>query len=102
MGKSLKNSTKSRFDWEMLKLFTGIGVVSGGLGALLFWATYTAPANGGTESFALTTTQRLARMLPDDIKSKLAMIIAGLFILFGAFLLLTAVYRTLRYIFFRR
>ncbi|MHC1705511.1 MAG: hypothetical protein AB9846_16545 [Tenuifilaceae bacterium] len=102
MSKKVKKHTSPKFDWEMLKLFSGIGIVSAGLGVLLFWATYTAPEGGGTESFALSTSQRVARMLPDDIKSKIAMVIAILFLLFGVFLIIAAIYRTFRFILFKK
>lgn len=102
MNKKTKNTYKIKFDWEMLKLSAGMGIVFAGLGVLLFWATYTAPVGAGTESFALSTSQRLARILPDDIKSKIAMVIAVLFMLFGVFLLLAGIYRTIRFIIFKR
>lgn len=102
MAKKPPKENKPKFDWEMLKLFTGVGVVSAGMGVLLFWASYTAPEGIETELYALSTIQRLVRMLPHDLKTKIAMVIAALFILFGVFLLLTAIFRTFRFIFFKK
>ncbi len=102
MAKKPKKELKPRFDWEMLKLFTGIGILSGGIGLLLFWATYTAPEGAVTDAYALSVTQRLARLLPHDVKTKIAMVIAVLFMLFGLLLLLAAIYRTIRFILFKR
>jgi len=102
MAKKPKKEFKPRFDWEMLKLFTGIGILSGGMGLLLCWASYTAPEDAVTDAYSISVAQRLARMLPHDVKTKIAMVIAVLFMLFGLLLLLTAIYRTIRFIIFKR
>jgi protein-S-isoprenylcysteine O-methyltransferase Ste14 len=101
MGKKQKMVIKPKFDWGGFKLLGGFGVLLSALGVLLFWATYTAPASV-SESYALSTGQRLVRMLPTEAKSKIAMVISVLFVLFGLFLILTATYRAIRFILFKR
>lgn len=90
-----------KFDWEGFYLFGGIGIVSSAIGALIFWASYTAP-DANPQLLSANTMQRLVRMLPNDTSNKIAMIIAILFILFGVFLIITMFYRTIRYILFKR
>jgi ABC-type antimicrobial peptide transport system permease subunit len=82
-----KKVIPTKFDREGFLLFFGMGVGFVLLGSFLGWATYTAP-EGFTESMALTTSQRLTRMLPDSTKSWIALIMSGLFVLFGVFCLL--------------
>jgi hypothetical protein len=75
-----------KFDKEGFFLAWGIGIVVTGIGVLIIWATNTAPA-GGTNTGAYTVAQRLAKLMPESTKETLAMILGGLFILFGLFCL---------------
>jgi hypothetical protein len=102
MAKKQNKAYKPKFDWNGFKLFTIVGLIMSAFGTFLFWATYTAPAGKAAESFALSTTQRLTRMIPAETASKIAFFVAVLFILFGIFLLLTALYRFLRFLIFKR
>lgn len=79
-----KNTVPERFDKEGFFLACGIGIVCSALGILLIWAVKTAP-EGKTSSTGFTTAQRLARLLPESIKEKLAFLMGGLFLLFGIF-----------------
>jgi hypothetical protein len=71
-----------KFDKEGFYLTWGLAIVCIGLGILLIWATKTAP-DGNTETMALSTSQRIARLLPQSTKETLAFIMGGLFTLFG-------------------
>jgi len=74
-----------KFDKEGFFMAWGIGIVCAGIGVLVIWATKTAP-EGGSTSTGFTTTQRLARVLPESLKETIAFIMGGLFFLFGVFL----------------
>jgi len=92
----------SKFDWGGFKLLGGMGILMAGVGMLLFWATYTAPVVAPTELYALTASQRVVRMIPPEINSRIAIGISALFIFFGVFLFINALYRGLRFMFFKR
>jgi hypothetical protein len=99
MAKKVAKSYKSKFDWSGLFILLGLGVVFSGIGSLIFWATYTAPSGGPSEVNALSTTQRLVRIMPVETQSKLAFIMAVLFIIFGIFLFLFAIFRVVKSLF---
>lgn len=101
MSAKSKKIVKPKFDWEAFYMLGGIGIVSTAIGALIFWASYTAPANN-PELLSANTMQRLVRMLPNDTTNKIASIIAILFMLFGLFLICAMVYRTIRFLLFKR
>lgn len=82
-----------------LKILGGVGLLLSVFGVIQFWASYTAPV-GHSEPFALSTTQRLARMIPHEISTRIALVLATLFIVFGLFLLFTAIYRALKFLLF--
>jgi hypothetical protein len=77
-----KRDVGQGFDREAFLLGIGLGIVFVGVGALIIWATLTAP-EGGTQSTGFTTAQRLARVLPRNIQNWLALGLGGLFVLFG-------------------
>jgi hypothetical protein len=82
-----KRVSKSRkyvlkFDKEGFSLSMGIGIICSGIGLLIIWATKTAPA-GVSQSSGFTTTQRLARVLPESTQETLGIIIGILFLIFG-------------------
>lgn len=77
-----KNTVPQRFDKEGFFLAGGIGIVCSALGVLLIWAVKTAP-EGASSSSGFTTAQRIARLLPISVKEKLALLMGGLFLLFG-------------------
>ncbi len=66
----------TRFDREAFFLGIGLGIVFVGVGALIIWATLTAP-EGATQSTGFTTAQRLARALPRNVQNWLALGLAG-------------------------
>lgn len=102
MVKAGKKVIKPKFDWSGFKLLGGMGLFFTAFGPFLFWVVYTAPSGAGTESYALSTTQRLARMIPTDISSKIVMVFATVCFLFGFFMLLTALVRAFRFLLFRK
>lgn len=101
MSAKSKKIVKSKFDWEAFYMLGGIGIASTAIGALIFWASYTAPVSN-PELLSANTMQRLVRMLPNDTSNKIAMIIAILFMLFGVFMICAMIYRTIRYILVKR
>lgn len=101
MAAKKKKKYVPNFDIKAFWLFNGVGLGVGGLGVLLFWATATAPEGGGSESHALSTTQRLARMLPDEAQTRIAAIISILFVLFGLFLILVSFFKFIKYLIFK-
>ncbi|MBF0295522.1 MAG: hypothetical protein HQL96_10065 [Magnetococcales bacterium] len=91
-------------DWEKFRLGVGIGGLCIAVGTLIGWGVLTAPEGGGSHPGALTTSQRLARMLPYGLQEKIALVMAGLMVLFGLFVLLgglTVVWDYLRHRFAR-
>jgi hypothetical protein len=86
-----------KFDKEGFFLAWGIGIVVTGIGVLIIWATSTAPA-GVTNTGAYTVAQRLAKLMPESTKETLAMILGGLFILFGLFCLLLGLRIVFKYL----
>jgi hypothetical protein len=103
MAKRVRKEVKPKFDWSGFKLLGGVGVVMTAMGAFIFWAAYTIPEGAkATDSPNLRATQRIVRLIPDDVQSKIAMGIAVLFFLFGTFLLLSAIYRSIKFIITRR
>jgi hypothetical protein len=86
-----------KFDKEGFFLAWGIGIVVTGIGILIIWATRTAPA-GVTNTGAYTVAQRLAKLMPETTKEILAMILGGLFILFGLFCLLLGLRIVFKYL----
>jgi hypothetical protein len=94
------NKATPKFDWSGFRLLSITGTLMAGVGALIFWATYTAPAGGAPERYALSTTQRLVQMIPNDTQSKIAFVLAVMFMIFGLFLIIASLYKTIRFIFF--
>ncbi|MBF0181848.1 MAG: hypothetical protein HQM03_17665 [Magnetococcales bacterium] len=87
-------------DWEKFRLGVGIGGMCIAVGTLIGWAVLTSPPGVGSHPGALTTSQRLARMLPDALQEKIALVMAGLFVLFGTLVFLgglTVIWDYLRY-----
>jgi hypothetical protein len=102
MSKKAQKKFVPKFDWSGFRLLSITGILMAGVGALIFWATDTAPAGGAPERYALSTTQRLVQMIPSDTQSKIAFVLAVLFMLFGLFLIIASLYRTIRFIFFKK
>jgi hypothetical protein len=71
-----------RFDREAFFLGCGTGTVTIAVGLLIIWGTLTAPS-GASKSTGFTTAQRLARLLPESVQQKIALVMAVLFVLFG-------------------
>ncbi|MEO5353947.1 MAG: hypothetical protein H7835_12165 [Magnetococcus sp. XQGC-1] len=74
-------------DWEKFRLGVGTGIFCIAVGGLLGWGVLTAP-EGGTHSTGFTTMQRLARMLPHSLQERVALLLAGLMVLFGLVVLI--------------
>ncbi|WP_395715651.1 hypothetical protein [Prosthecobacter sp.] len=68
-----------------LLFWLGLGFVA--FGAFLAWALLTAPEGPPRELLSATPTQRLARMVPQDIASRITLAFAGLSGVFGLLLL---------------
>jgi MFS superfamily sulfate permease-like transporter len=96
------NKPIRKFDWSDFRLFSITGILMTGVGVLIFWATYTAPSGPATERYALSTTQRLVQMIPSDTQSKIAFVLAVMFMIFGLFLLLAAIFRGIKHLLFKK
>lgn len=79
-----KSNSSPRFDSEAFFFGIGMGVVFIAIGLFLAWAIITAP-EGVSNSSGYTLAQRLARVLPETMKQRIALVLAGLFVLFGIF-----------------
>ena len=77
-------------DWEAVRLAWGCGILVAGMGALILWATLTAPPGPahGVASRAASVSHGLARMLPTSVVSRLAAAFGGLMVLGGAWMFL--------------
>lgn len=101
MAKRVKKVVKPKFDWGGFKLLGGVGLFFCAFGIFLFWVVRTAP-QGYSESYALTTTQRLARMIPAETSSKIVVVFSVLAFLFGLFMVLVVIYRAIRFIIYKK
>jgi hypothetical protein len=91
MGKKQKSAQRQGgIDWEAVWLAWGLGILVAGVGALILWATLTAPPGKGpgAASRAISVSYGIARMLPTSVASRLAAALGGLFILGGALMFL--------------
>lgn len=71
-------------------LFVGLGVVMLALAALIGWVLSGDTSGGATEMASATASQRVARMLPTDLKEGIAAVLAVGFAGFGLFCFFTA------------
>lgn len=76
---------RGKLDTEALKLSGGIGTGMIAAGALLYYATSTAPA-GPSKSRTTSASQAVAKALPQKAQSKIAIGLSLAFVLFGLFL----------------
>ncbi len=91
-----KNEASSRqhagggIDWEAVRLAWILGVLVAGTGALILWATLTAPPGPapGVASRVTSVSYGLARMLPTSVASRLAAGFGGLLFLGGVWMFL--------------
>ncbi|MEO5374644.1 MAG: hypothetical protein H7840_10240 [Alphaproteobacteria bacterium] len=88
---------RPEFDREGFYLGVGVGGGTLAVGLLLGWATLTMP-EGATGSSGHTTAQRLARLLPNEVQSWIALVMAGLFVLFGTVVLAMGLWTVVRYV----
>lgn len=79
-----KSDSSEKFDSEAFFLAIGMGVVFVAIGLFLAWGISTAP-EGISKSSGFTLAQRLSRTLPVTLQQRLALGLAGLFVLFGVF-----------------
>ncbi len=93
-----KKSIPLRFDKEGFFLSFGIGLGTFGVGLLIVWATLTAP-EGATNSTGFTLYQRLARQIPESFQEKIALVLGGLFMLFGIVLFLLGLKQAVKFLF---
>ncbi|MFA7419982.1 MAG: hypothetical protein WCZ90_09870 [Melioribacteraceae bacterium] len=101
--KKLKSSNSkkiipARFDKEGFFLSFGLGLASFGIGLLIVWGTLTAP-EGTSNSTGFTLYQRLARQIPESFQEKIALVLGGLFMLFGLVLFLLGIKQTVQFLF---
>jgi len=84
-AKTAKPSQKLGIDWPGVRLAWGLAALAGGMGALVIYATPTAPDGAAPETMsrAMDVTYQLARRLPEDVKSRIAAGLGGLFVLGG-------------------
>lgn len=82
MSATRKNANEAS---TALLFWLGLGFVA--FGTFLTWALLTAPAGPPRELLSATPAQRLARMVPQDIASRITLGFAGLSGLFGLLLL---------------
>lgn len=81
-----------------LIFWLGLGFIA--FGIFISWAVLTAPDGPPRALLSATPTQRLARMVPQDIASRITLAFGGLSGLFGLLLLATAmmdVFRRLKH-----
>ena len=85
MEGSMRRTQKAplKFDWEGFFLAGGIGLGSLLMSALFFWLSLSGVPKGPSRTMALSTTQRLARLLPADVQGTILIVMASLFGLFG-------------------
>ncbi|MEI6668938.1 MAG: hypothetical protein WCP29_12335 [Acidobacteriota bacterium] len=83
-----KRSTRGGIDWEAVRLSWGIAALVGGVGALIMWATLTAPPGPAraVASRATSVSYGLVRMLPTSVVSRIAVGLGGLMVVFALLL----------------
>ncbi|MDX9848032.1 MAG: hypothetical protein RBT74_13700 [Tenuifilaceae bacterium] len=101
MAKRVRKPIKPKFDWGGFKLIGGMGISMAAFGSFLFWVSYTVP-EGVKGSDKISLSHRIVGLIPQETQAKIAMGISALFILFGTFLILTTIYRTLKFIITKR
>ncbi|MFN3076864.1 MAG: hypothetical protein ABT940_08310 [Alphaproteobacteria bacterium] len=106
MGKFRKKRQRAEgppvFDREGFFLGVGVGGGCAAVGALIGWAVLTAPSGGPSARYALSTSQRIARLLPQSIQNWIALILAGLFVLFGTAVFMMGIWTVIQYMVARR
>ena len=85
MTKPRNNSNEAS---TALLFWLGLGFVA--FGIFISWAVLTAPEGPPRELLSATPVQRLARMVPQDIASRITLVFAGLSGVFGVLLLVGA------------
>ncbi len=75
-------------DWDAVRLAWILGVLVAGTGALILWATLTAPPGPapGVASRVTSVSYGLARMMPDSVASRIAAAFGGLLIIGGVWM----------------
>lgn len=91
-----KKTVQPKYDWEMFKLFGGLGSFFVALGIFLFYVAYTAP-EPKQSSNDMSLGRELMRMIPSETTEAIVMGFAVLMFLFGVFLLLNCLYRSVKY-----
>lgn len=96
MAKKGKQIYIPRFDWNGFFLLGGIGIALFAFGYFLFWGISTVPDNAKpSDVLGFRPMLRFVREIPTEISEKIAYGLAGLFCLFGLFLVVNAFYRAL-------
>lgn len=102
MSRTKKKRTPApRFDWETLWLGLGVGLGCIAIGALIAWATFTAPAGPSAASASLNASQRLARLLPHALQARIALGLGVLMALFGLTVFAMGLWTAVRFVFSR-
>ena len=97
-GQKARKIVPVKFDKEGFYLAWGLGIVITGIGVLLMWTSYTAPA-GESKLISHSLYQRIVSQLPQSTKETIAFWLGAAFALFGIFCLflgLKLVYKYLR------
>ncbi len=87
-----------KFDSEGFKLMIGIGLAVTAIGALIVWATQTAPEGDKPVSATnYSVSRKLAEALPESTTQWIATILGGLFVVFGLFCIIMAIKIVVQY-----
>jgi hypothetical protein len=80
-----RSAQRRGIDWEAVRLAWGMAALVGGVGALIVWATLTAPAGqpGLLQSRIMSPSYMLVRSLPQSVTGKLAVGFGSLCCLFA-------------------
>ena len=99
MAAKTKKTFKPRFDWSGFFLLAGIGLALLAFGYFLYWGISTAPENAQpSEVLGFRPLLRAVHEIPYKTSEKIALVLAGLFMLFGGFLVINAFYRAIIFV----
>jgi hypothetical protein len=91
-----KSARSGKIDWSTAFIGWGFGIACMGIGVLVYWAVKTSPGVAGPSGNALRTSQRIVALLPNSLKEKLALVVAGVMFLGGIFLFCVSCYGVLK------
>ncbi|HBL77255.1 MAG: hypothetical protein A2W90_15615 [Bacteroidetes bacterium GWF2_42_66] len=86
-----------KFDSGGFNLMTGIGFAMTAVGALIVWASQTAPEGKPVSATNYSVSRKLAEALPESTSQWIATILGSLFVLFGIFCIIMAIKMVVQY-----